>query len=306
MQHSTQLTDLHLGNTWLTIGSFDGVHQGHQGLIRHLVTKAHSNDAQAAVLTFHPHPAIVLRGKNDPFYLTSLDEKLELIESLGVDYCITMEFNLTIASFTAQYFIQLLSQHMVLKKLIVGQGFALGRGRTGDIGTLTRIGENVGYTVEVIDPVEKDGVITSSSHIRKLISDGEVDLAKRFLGRDYSITGIISHGDGRGRTLGFPTANIAIPQLRLLPKAGVYACKTLINGKSYPSVANIGFRPTFNLPDPALHLEVHILDFDEDIYGQLVNIEFIKYLRGEVKFLSIEQLIEQIHKDIKTAREILL
>ena len=306
MQHSTQLTDLHLGKTWLTIGSFDGVHKGHQELIRQLVTKAHSNGAQAAVLTFHPHPVVVLRGKSDPFYLTSLDEKLELIESLGVDYCITMEFNLTIASYTAQYFIQLLTQHMVLKKLLVGQGFALGRGRTGDIATLTRIGEKVGYEVDVIDPVEKEGVITSSSHIRKLISDGEVDTAKGYLGREYSITGIISHGDGRGRTLGFPTANIAIPQLRLLPKAGVYACRTLINGMSYPSVANIGFRPTFNLPDPALHLEVHILDYDEDIYGQLVNVEFIKYLRGEIKFSSVDHLVEQIQKDIITAREILL
>ena len=305
MQHSTQLTDLHLGKTWLTIGSFDGVHKGHQELIRQLVKEAHSNGAQAAVLTFHPHPSVVLRGKSDPFYLTNLDEKLELIGTFGVDHCITMEFNLTIASYTAQYFIQLLSQHMVLEKLMVGRGFALGRGRTGDIATLTRIGKMEGFGVEVIDPVKKEGVITSSSHIRKLISDGDVDSATTYLGRNYSITGIISHGDGRGRTLGFPTANIAIPQLRLLPKAGVYACKTLINDSSYPSVANIGFRPTFNLPDPALHLEVHILNFDEEIYGQLVNVEFIKYLRGEVKFSSIDHLIEQIQKDIIIAREIL-
>lgn len=305
MQHSTHLTDLQLGKTWLTIGSFDGVHKGHQVLLKKLVQGAHTVGAQAVVLTFHPHPVVVLRGKNDPFYLSSIDEKLEQFESLGVDHCVTMEFNLTIASYTAQYFIQLLTRQMKVEKLLVGQGFALGRGRTGDIATLTRIGEKEGFAVEVLDPVEMSGVIASSSQIRKLISDGDVDTASEYLGRNYSITGLVSHGDGRGKTIGFPTANIAVPHLRLLPKTGVYVCRIKINDKIFKAVANIGVRPTFHLNDPTPHLEVHILNYNNDLYGQLVEVEFVKFLREEVKFSSVDQLVEQILKDIDHAKGVL-
>lgn len=305
MQHSTRITDLQLGKTWLTIGSFDGVHQGHQVLLKKLVHGAHTNGAEAVVLTFHPHPVVVLRGKNDPFYLSSIDDKLELFESLGIDHCITVEFNLTVASYTAEYFIHMLSRQMKVEKLLVGPGFALGRGRTGDISTLSRIGQKEGFSVEVLNPVEMCGIIASSSHIRKLISEGDVDSAFGYLGRNYSITGIVSHGDGRGKTIGFPTANIAVPQLRLLPKTGVYACRIKIDDNTFPAVANIGVRPTFNLQDATPHLEVHILDYNKDLYGQMVSVEFIKFLRGEIKFSSVDDLVEQIHKDIDLAREII-
>jgi riboflavin kinase/FMN adenylyltransferase len=305
MQHSTHITDLQLGKTWLTIGSFDGVHQGHQVLLRKLVQGAHAVGAEAVVLTFHPHPVVVLRGMNDPFYLSSIDEKLEQFELLGVDHCVTMEFNLTVASYTAQYFIHLLTRQMKVEKLLVGQGFALGRGRTGDVSTLSRIGEQEGFSVEVLDTVAMDGVIASSSQIRKLISDGEVDTASEYLGRNYSITGIVSHGDGRGKTIGFPTANIAIPHLRLLPKSGVYVCRIKINDKVFNAVANIGVRPTFNLNDPIPHLEVHILNYNNDLYGQLIEVEFVKFLRGEIKFSSVDHLVGQITKDIDHAKEIL-
>ena len=303
MQHTRQLEDLHLGKTWLAIGSFDGVHTGHQQLIRKLVEGAKRNEAKSVVLTFHPHPAVVLRGKKEPFYLTSLEEKLDLLESFGVDYCVAMEFNLTVAFYTAQYFIQYLYQHMQIDRIIVGKGFALGRGRTGDINTLTRIGTEMGFSLDVIDPVENDGIIMSSSHIRKMISDGAVDKAAKYLARNYSINGIITHGDGRGRTIGFPTANIVISPLRLLPKQGVYVCKTIINNQSYLSVANIGFRPTFKMTDPNLHLEVHILDFNSDLYGEMVTVEFVKFLRDEIKFNSVENLVDQIKSDIQSARE---
>lgn len=304
MHHTRQIEDLHLGKTWLAIGSFDGVHSGHQQLIRTLVDGAKQQDAKAVVLTFHPHPSVVLHGRKEPFYLTSLEEKLELLESFGVDHCIAMEFNLTVASYTAQYFIQFLSQHMKIDRLVVGKGFALGRGRTGDINTLTRIGAEMGFSLEVINPVENDGMIMSSSHIRKLISDGDVEKAAKYLGRNYSIQGIVTHGDGRGRTIGFPTANIVIPSLRLLPKHGVYACHAIIQNHSYNSVANIGYRPTFESADPGLHLEVHILDFNHDIYGEIVRIEFDQFLRDEIKFGSVESLIQQITYDIQKAREI--
>jgi riboflavin kinase/FMN adenylyltransferase len=287
----------------LAIGSFDGVHSGHQHLIRMLVEGARRNEAKAVVLTFHPHPAVILRGKKEPFYLTSLEEKLDLLESFGVDYCVAMEFNLTVAFYTAQYFIQYLFQHMKIEKIVVGKGFALGRGRTGDINTLTRIGTEMGFSLDVIDPLENDGMIMSSSYIRKMISDGAVDTAAKYLARKYSINGIVTHGDGRGTTIGFPTANIVIPPLRLLPKPGVYACYTILKNKSYLSVANIGFRPTFIMDDPNLHLEVHILDYNSDLYGEMVKVEFVKYLRDEVKFNSVDNLVDQIKSDIQRARE---
>lgn len=305
MQHSTQITDLQLGKTWLTIGSFDGVHQGHQVLLKHLVRGAHANGALAVVLTFNTHPVVVLRGKQDPFYLTSVEEKLTQFESLGIDHCITMEFNLTVASYTAEYFIQMLTRQMKIEKLLVGPGFALGRGRMGDISTLSRIGKQEGFSVEVLQPVEMGGVMASSSQIRKLISDGNVDVASEYLGRNYSITGIVSHGDGRGKTIGFPTANIAVPQLRLLPKIGVYACQIKIDDQKYSAVANIGVRPTFHLNDTIPHLEVHVLNFRHDLYGQLVQVEFVKFLRGEIKFTSVDELVGQINKDIEISKEIL-
>ena len=216
-----------------------------------------------------------------------------------------MEFNLTVASYTADYFIHMINRQMKIEKLLVGPGFALGRGRTGDISTLTRIGKKEGFSMEVLNPVEMCGEIASSSHIRKLISEGNVDTASGYLGRNYSVTGIVSHGDGRGKTIGFPTANIAVPQLRLLPKSGVYACRIKIDDHTYPSVANIGVRPTFNLQDTTPHLEVHILNYSNDLYGQMVGVEFIKFLRGEIKFSSVDHLIEQIRKDIDLAREII-
>jgi riboflavin kinase/FMN adenylyltransferase len=306
MQRYTKLNDLNTGKTWLTIGSFDGVHRGHQELINKLVEGAHANDAQAVVLTFHPHPSEVLRKKNDPFYLTGQEDKFELLELLGVDHCVSMKFDLTVASYTAQYFIQLLTESMKLERLIVGNDFALGRGRMGDVSTLSKIGEIRGFTVDVLNHVEFNGQTISSSQIRSLISAGNLENVNQFLGRNYSISGIVSHGDERGKTLGFPTANIAVSQKRLLPKPGVYACNTIIDGVTHNSVANIGYRPTFNLPDPVLQLEVHILDFNSDIYGQYVQVAFVKYIRGEIKFNSVDELKEQISLDVLTAREVLL
>lgn len=305
MQHYTQLSDVQLGKTWLTIGSFDGVHLGHQMLLKKLVDGAHADRSQAVVLTFNPHPVVVLRGKNEPYYLCSIEEKLELFDALGIDQCITMEFNLTVASYTAQLFMHMLTRQMKIQRLLVGQDFALGRGRTGDIATLSKIGEQEGFLVDVVEPVSADGVISSSSQIRRSISEGKVDIAAHYLGRDYSITGLVSHGDGRGKTIGFPTANVAVPRLRLLPATGVYACWITIDQKKYPSVANIGVRPTFHLADHTQHLEVHVLDLNQDLYGQLVKVEFVKHLRSEVKFSSVEQLVEQIKKDVEQAKEIL-
>ncbi|MBA4420062.1 MAG: hypothetical protein C0391_02835 [Anaerolinea sp.] len=305
MQHHTQLSDVQLGKTWLTIGSFDGVHIGHQYLINQMVNGAHANGAGTAVLTFHPHPAVVLRGKQDSFYLTGQEEKRELLEDLGVDICISMEFNLTVASYTAQFFLEMLSHQMELRKLVVGQGFALGRGRTGDIPMLEHIGAEQGFDVDVIRPAQTGNLIASSSQVRQLLSDRDVEKAAEMLGRRYSLPGIVTHGDGRGRGLGFPTANIATSKMRLLPGSGVYACIVTSEEKKYKAVANIGVRPTFNLPDKTTHLEVHLLDFDREIFGELITVEFAHFLRNEIKFASASQLTAQIQMDIQSAREIL-
>jgi riboflavin kinase/FMN adenylyltransferase len=305
MQHFTNLTDIHLGKTWLTIGSFDGVHIGHQALLRKLIEGAHQQQASAVVMTFHPHPAVVLRGRNDPFYLTGQDEKRALLESLGVDGCISIEFNLTVASYTAEYFLHLVYSQMRLERLMVGQGFALGRGRTGDTVMLDKLGRTLGYIVDVIPPVMLDSLIVSSSQIRQFIEQSNLANAQRFLGRPYSVSGIISHGDGRGRGLGFPTANIATSKLRLLPGNGVYACRVKLGEQDFRAVANIGVRPTFEPTGTTPHLEVHLLDFDRDIYGELITIEFEVFLRGEQKFPSVAALVEQIRLDIARTREVL-
>lgn len=305
MLHYTNLSELHLGKTWLTIGSFDGVHIGHQSLLKRLINGAHSQQAAAVVMTFHPHPAVVLRGKNEPFYLTGQDEKRTLLESQGVDACISLEFNLAVAAYTAEYFLSLVRQRMQLDKLLVGQGFALGRGRTGDTLMLEKLGQSLGYSMEVVPPVMLDGFVVSSSQIRQFIGQSDLVNASRFLGRHYSVSGIVSHGDGRGSGLGFPTANIATSKLRLLPGNGVYACRVKLGEETRLAVANIGVRPTFDQAQITPHLEVHILDFDRMLYGELIAIEFVAFLRGEQRFSSARELVEQIQRDVLIAREVL-
>jgi len=305
MLHYSNLSELHLGKTWLTIGSFDGVHIGHQSLLKRLIVGAHSQQAAAVVMTFHPHPAVVLRGKNEPFYLTGQDEKRSLLETQGVDACISVEFNLAVAAYTAEYFLSQVCRQIQLDKLLVGQGFALGRGRTGDTLMLEKLGKSLGYSMEVVPPVMREGVVVSSSQIRQYIGQSDLLNASHFLGRNYSVSGIVSHGDGRGSSLGFPTANIATSRLRLLPGNGVYACRVKLGEETRLAVANIGVRPTFEHTETTPHLEVHILDFDRVLYGELISIEFMAFLRGEQRFTSAGELVEQIQRDVQKAREIL-
>lgn len=305
VQHYTSLDGVKLNNTWLTIGSFDGVHLGHQQLIRELNSHAHHNGARSIVLTFYPHPAVVLGRKTGAFYLTTPSEKLELLEQLGTDIIVTHPFTYEISQSTARDFTGYLHEHLGFEQLWVGHDFALGKGREGNVTYLTQLGQEFNYQVHIIDPVSSDGNTISSSQIRSMIMDGEVKNANKLLGRPYQVQGIVIHGDGRGKSIGIPTANLDTGEEKLIPGAGVYASQALIAGKIWPAAVNVGTRPTFESADQTSHVEAHILDFSRDLYSQKITLEFIERLRGEERFDSVADLIRQIRIDIDRTREII-
>jgi riboflavin kinase / FMN adenylyltransferase len=305
MEHFTSLDPVHLTGSWVTIGSFDGVHLGHQALIRRLVEGAHSAHLPAAAVTFYPHPAAVLRGLKGPFYLMAPEERAAFLGSLGLDVVVTLTFNREMASWSASEFMQRLANALALRRLLVGYDFALGHNREGNLPTLARLGEEMGYTLEEISPITLEGEIVSSSRIRELLGQGLVQDAARLLGRRYAVEGRIVPGDGRGRTIGIPTANFELSPTRLLPKQGVYATLVEHQGRLFPSVSNIGLRPTFENGPVLPRLETHLLDYSGDLYWQTLSLQFAAFLRPEQRFSSIEALVGQINQDIATAREVL-
>jgi riboflavin kinase/FMN adenylyltransferase len=305
MQHYRSLDDVQLDDVWLTIGSFDGVHRGHQSIIRELTEGALANGVPAVVVTFYPHPAAILRGQNFPFYLSSPEEKVEIFRGLDVDILITHPFNRDVANKSARQFIIDLSAHLNILHLHVGYDFAMGKNRKGDFTTLQNLGKEYRFTVKQSPPIEDDGGVISSSRIRFLLGVGQVNEAAHLLGRNYKIQGLVEVGDQRGQTLGFPTANLSMWAEKIIPTAGVYACWATARGKTWGAVTNIGVRPTFeSIPVPP-RVETHLLDFDDDIYGEIVYLEFVSRLRDEARFPSIDALVAQIHQDTKQARNIL-
>lgn len=305
MQHHHSLEELTLQGAWATIGSFDGVHRGHQTIIRHLVQGAHAAGAPAVVVTFFPHPSVVLRGLENPFYLNTPEERAALLAEFGVDHVITLPFDAAFAAQTAEDFMIQLCDHVGLARLIVGNDFALGRARAGTIHTLRHLGEGLGYEVETMQPALAGESPISSTRIRDLISRGQVGEAAALLGRWYRVSGKVVHGDGRGRLIGIPTANLAYWQEQIVPARGVYACLAWNHHQAHPAVTNIGLRPTFELNNTQARIETHLLDFDEDLYDMDLSIDFIKFLRPEARFESADALIDQIHHDIQQAREVL-
>jgi riboflavin kinase/FMN adenylyltransferase len=315
--HSHSIDEISLQNAWLTVGIFDGVHRGHQQILRRLVAGAHQEGAPAVVLTFSPHPAVVLGGKKDFKYLTTPEERLCLLDSLGVDYVITQAFDRAFADHTAETFMNNVVQALGVRHLIIGYDTALGRGREGNAARLNEIGEKLNYSVEVIPALSDESGIISSTRIRSSIATGNVKSAAGELGRNYEISGEIIHGDGRGHRINIPTANISIPPDKVIPANGIYACWAWLETQSldvgkpgkdsarHPAAVNVGVRPTFtpDLPTPAI--EAHILDFDRDIYGERLKVEFVEYLRPEEKFATVESLVQQIRIDIDHTRKIL-
>jgi riboflavin kinase/FMN adenylyltransferase len=304
MNHVTSIESLQLQNAWLTIGVFDGVHRGHRQIIDQVVAGAHAHNAPAAVLTFDPHPAIVLAGRDIP-YLTMPTERAQILGALGVDVIITLPFTRATADTSAEDFMATLQRHLGLKKLLVGHDFALGRNRAGNVDRLTEIGRALGYDLQPVAAVALESGIVSSTLIRNQLRAGDLHSANQNLGRRYALSGRVIHGDARGRTIGIPTANLEPPAQKLIPLNGVYACWAIVGGEKYQAVANIGVRPTFDDPNPHPHVEAHLLGFSADVYDAEMRLEFVERLRGEVKFPGIEALVAQIKTDIVKAEEIL-
>ena len=304
MRHYRSLEQVNLQNSRLTVGVFDGVHRGHQQIIHKLTAGAHANDAPAVVLTFDPHPASILGGREIKC-LTLPDERADLLGQLGVDVVITEPFTRELSSVTAYDFMLRLKRQLGLQCLLIGYDFALGKGREGNATRLTEIGSELGYRLEVVPALSDESGVISSTAIRKLIEVGNVVEAARLLGRPYSLHGPVIHGDGRGRTIDVPTANIAYSPAKMIPAMGIYACWAYLHDQKYQAAINIGTNPTFTPDKQTPNVEAHLLDFRRELYGEDLRLEFVARLRDELRFDSVDVLLEQIWKDVEMTRHIL-
>jgi len=286
----------------VTIGVFDGVHRGHEHLVRRLMDAARRQGLAAVAITFNPHPRSVIRPGTAVTYLSSLEERVEQLQALGLDAVTVLPFTSELAQLSAQDFLAMLVDELQMKCLVVGPDFALGRNRAGTIGVMRQAGEELGFRVEVTELLAEEGEKVGSSSVRQALSEGDVERVGRLLGRPFSLRGPVVRGDQRGRTLGFPTANIAIGLDRALPAYGVYVTRAYLREAAYESCTNIGIRPTFNV-EPRPTVEAFIMDFDADIYGQELRIELLHRLRGELRFEGAEALVDAMHRDIRDARE---
>lgn len=286
-----------------TVGVFDGVHVGHQYLIKALVEAAHANERAAVVISFFPHPDRVLRGVTGRYYLTTPEEKAAIMQDLGVDVLILHPFDDSVRQIRAADFVDKLVKYVNLNEFWATADFAMGYQREGNIQFLTEQGQRKGFTVQTIDQIMGSQARISSSTIRAALAAGDIHAANEYLGRPYRVMGEVVHGDQRGRTIGFPTANIGLWEEKIIPANGVYACHAFLGDERLNAVTNVGQRPTFD--GQSITVEAHILDFDREIYGKVMALDFLHRLRGEQKFDGIDALVAQIGADRDTARELL-
>lgn len=293
-----------LQGAYVTIGNFDGVHLGHQYIFRKLAGEAHAAGRHAVVITFEPHPKMIIHPDRKPFYLiTTLEEKIALIGRQNMDALILIPFSLEFAKTTAEEFVcRILWEKLHLRKVVIGHDYTFGRGKEGNEAFLKAFGEKLGFVVEVMNAFTIGDVIVSSTRVRNAILAGDVKTAAAFLGRPYNLTGVVVEGHHRGGGLGFPTANIESEKV-LIPAGGVYAALVNLEGHRHRAVLNIGINPTFG--DNQQTIEVFLLDFQERIYGKTLEVLFIEKLRDEKKFADPEELIHQIKDDVSKAKEIL-
>lgn len=289
----------------VTIGNFDGVHCGHQQLFAAVVAKAKKNNGTSIAITFNPHPLQVLVPGGIKL-ISNCEQKAELIEAAGIDVLIVIPFTQQFAKTTADIFVQdFLLDTLHIKELVVGYDYAFGKGRSGNIDFLRKQGEEFGFPVTVVDALYAGEQLVSSTRIRELVKNGEMAATGDLLGRNYQIRGTVQVGKQRGgKLIGFPTANLKFNQEDLVPHYGVYVVQVIYGERCYGGVLNIGCNPTFG--EDILVAETHIFDFNEDIYGQPIRINLLKFLRGEVKFDGVEQLAAQIAKDVTEAKQVLL
>ena len=290
--------------TLLTIGVFDGVHLGHRHLIRKLTQRAAGGNYLSGVVTFNSNPKAVLSPRTKLARLTTPEERARLLKSLGVDLVVPITFTAEVAALSAREFVRYLKKYLKLRGLVIGPNFALGRGREGNVATLQTLGQELGFTVEVVKPLITENTLVSSTAIREALARGDMKTTTKLLGRYFSLTGLIAGGFERGHgILGFPTANIQLEQEQAIPEDGVYATLAHVGDKVYQSVTNIGVKPTFGKSERTV--EVHILDFTGDLYGRKLTIELVERLRAEVKFAGPEELAAQIKEDVEQAKTVL-
>lgn len=292
----------------LTIGVFDGVHIGHQHIIKKVVNIAKARRDTSVVLTFDPHPLRLLKPEEAPPFLTSLQHRLRLIAQLGIELCLVLNFDARLAGSSPEKFIKnILVERIGASEVLVADNFVFGKDRSGDVPRLQALGSKYSLLVKGFEPIKFDGQPISSSRIRTLIERGQLRDAAKLLGRPVTILGTVVEGDARGKLLGFPTANVN-PHHEAIPPSGVYAVAIKFDNSNYGGILNIGTRPTFygiHKEDKEPSIEVHIFDFSKRIYGRDIEVSFVKKLRGEMKFPDKEKLIRQIRKDEKKAKRIL-
>jgi riboflavin kinase / FMN adenylyltransferase len=292
------------GPIHLAIGVFDGIHLGHQSVINRAITAAARGGDTSVVLTFHPHPVRVLRPEKAPRLLTSTRHKTVLIEQLGVNALLIQEFSLAFSRTPPRDFVlQLLTHAKRLQTICVGEGWSFGANRSGSVDLLRELAASEGFTLDIVEPVIVDGDVVSSTRVREAVERGELEHAAKLLGRPFTVLGTVTKGNHLGRQLGFPTANLRAHNEQFPPN-GVYAVKAWHKTKEYGGVVNIGIRPTLEQTKGERILEIHLFDFDQDIYGDEVEVSFLEYLRPEKKFDGLAQLKEQIGRDAAVAREI--
>ena len=285
---------------FITVGVFDGVHKGHDYLIKRLVEISALAECASGVLTFRNNPITVVNPELQISYLTNLDDRVTYIKEAGANYVLPVNFDYQLSLMRPLEFLNLLRNSLNLKGLVMGPNFALGHKREGTVSVLKTLAKELNFQISVIDPVEIDGFTVSSTSVRNALLAGEIDLVGKMLGRNYKISGTVVNGDKWGRELGFPTANLSMSSPLLIPKDGVYITLARINGDWLPSATSIGSRPTFDGNEKMV--EVHIIDFDRDLYGQVIEVKFLERIRDQIKFESVHDLSLQIGIDVESVR----
>ncbi|OFZ31250.1 MAG: riboflavin biosynthesis protein RibF [Bdellovibrionales bacterium RIFCSPHIGHO2_01_FULL_40_29] len=301
--HTQEQALPHIDSSVLTIGNFDGVHLGHQRLLSIMVKTARELNTKSVVCTFKPHPRTILMPSEPVHRLFDYKDQAEMMENLGVDYLIEEKFSKDLSLMSAESYLEsYIDRFYHPKHLVVGYDFNFGNKRSGNTDFLQEFCHRKKWGLTVVPAFEKDGLIVSSSQIRKMLEHGDLKKAEEFLGRPYYLRGPVRVGYKRGRVIGVPTANLS-PEIEFIPRKGVYFTKVNYKNQIYPSITNIGFNPTFENKDPYLKVETHLFNFNQDIYGEHISVELCHFHRDEIKFTSVESLKTQIFKDIELAQK---
>ncbi|MGO1367937.1 MAG: bifunctional riboflavin kinase/FAD synthetase [Senegalia sp. (in: firmicutes)] len=289
--------------TVICLGSFDGLHIGHKTLIKNVMKKSKKENLKSVVFTFSNHPASIIPNKPEPKLIITNEEKIKILENIGIDFFIMIAFSKEFMQMKPENFIkEVLVKKLNVKRIVIGFNYKFGYKGKGDANLLKKLGEEYDFEVEVVSPIKNNEEVISSSIIRELILNGEIKKANKYLGRNFSIEGKVIHGKKRGKNLGFPTANIYLNNNYIVPKMGVYKTKTIYKSNIYNSLTNVGLNPTFE-KNKEVSIETYILDFNEEIYDENIKIEFLYFLRSEKKFSSKEDLIKQMKLDVRAVKE---